>query len=100
MPFDERLFFGATMKPHRGTMILVLGILSIVCCGPLGIAAWLMGSSDLKAMAAGEMDPSGQSHTNIGKILGIIGTAFLVLGIIWMVFMGGLGAMSAARGGN
>jgi len=27
------------MKPHRGTLILVLGILSLVCCGPLGIAA-------------------------------------------------------------
>jgi len=70
------------MKPHRGTLILVLGILSLVCCGPLGIAAWLMGNTDLKEMAAGTMDPTGQGMTNAGKICGIIGTVLTILGAI------------------
>ena len=71
------------MKPHRGTLILVLGILSLVCCGPLGIAAWLMGNTDLKEMAAGTMDPTGQGMTNAGKICGIIGTVLTILGAIF-----------------
>ena len=30
-----------------------------------------------------------------GMILGIIGTIFLVLGVIWIFFMGGLAIMAA-----
>ena len=60
------------MKPHRGTLILILGILSLIICQPVGIAAWIMGNADLKQIAAGTMDPEGKSLTQIGKILGII----------------------------
>ena len=67
------------MKPHRGTLILVLGILSLVACGPLGIAAWIMGNGDLKEMDAGAMDPSGRSTTNAGRICGIISSTVTVL---------------------
>ena len=70
------------MKPHRGTLILVLGILGLIVCGPLGIAAWVMGSGDLKQMDAGTMDPGGRGNTQAGKICGIIGTILMVIGII------------------
>lgn len=30
------------MKPHRATLILVMGILSLVICEPLGIVVWVM----------------------------------------------------------
>ena len=72
----------STMKPHRGTLILVLGILGLVICGPLGIAAWIMGSGDLKQMDAGAMDPAGRSTTQAGKICGMIATILLILGVI------------------
>ena len=70
------------MKPHRGTLILVLGILGLVICAPLGIAAWIMGSGDLKQMDAGTMDPSGRGNTQAGKICGIIGTILMIIGVI------------------
>jgi hypothetical protein len=70
------------VQPHRGTLILVLGILSFVLgCFPLGIAAWIMGSADLKAMQAGEMDRAGEGMTRAGQVLGIICTLLVVLGI-------------------
>jgi len=51
------------MKPHRGTLILVLGIVSIFVCGIiLGPIAWVMGNNDLREMSAGTMDPSGKRH--------------------------------------
>jgi predicted Zn finger-like uncharacterized protein len=66
-------------EPHRGTMVLVLGILSIVIgvIGLfLGIAAWVMGSTDLKKMNRREMDPEGRGITQAGWICGIIGTVW------------------------
>ena len=62
------------MKPHRGTLILVFGILGIVTCFPLGIAAWVLGRRDLKEMEAGTMDPAGRGNTNAGRICGMIAT--------------------------
>ena len=51
------------LKPHRGTTILVLGILSLVfqCAGWIfGIIAWVMANNDLPQMDAGVMDPAGR----------------------------------------
>ena len=80
------------MKPHRGSLILVLGILSLVLCGIFtAIPAWIMGNSDLKAMAAGTMDPSGRSLTNAGKICGMISTILTILGLVVVVILMALG---------
>jgi hypothetical protein len=60
----------ASMKPHRGAIILVLGILGLVMCGVFtGLPAWIMGNGDLKEMDSGVMDPEGRGLTNAGKIL-------------------------------
>lgn len=83
------------MKPHRGTLILVLGILSLVVCAPLGIAAWLMGNGDLKLMDAGQMDSTGRSTTNAGRICGMIGTILFVLGLLGIILIFGLGVLGA-----
>lgn len=64
-------------EPHRGTLLLVLGILSIVVCTILGPIAWVMANGDLKKIDSGVMDPEGRSNTNVGKILGIVGTVLL-----------------------
>jgi len=84
------------MKPHRGTVILVLGILGLVLCMPLGIVAWIMGSADLKDMDAGTMDPSGRGNTNAGKICGMIATILAIVGLVIgvLVFMLGVGLAS------
>ena len=77
-----------SLKPHRGGMLLAFGILGLLCCIVFGILAWVMGSNDLKEMEAGRMDPSGEGMTKAGKILGIIGCALAVLGILaWIAMM-------------
>ncbi|GIW79665.1 MAG: hypothetical protein KatS3mg105_1472 [Gemmatales bacterium] len=80
--FESEGYHSGRVQPHRGTLVLVLGILSLVVCAPLGIAAWIMGSNDLAAMRAGRMDPSGESMTQVGYVLGIIGTVFFGIGIV------------------
>ena len=86
------------MKPHRGTLILVLGILGLVICGPLGIAAWIMGNGDLKEIDAGAMDSSGRSLTNAGRICGMIATILMIVWVLIAIAVFGLGILGAATG--
>ena len=80
--------------PHRGTLILILGILSIVICGFFGPAAWVMGNNDLNEIRAGRMDPEGEGTTRAGQICGIIGTVLLVLQVLCICVPGLIGMMS------
>jgi hypothetical protein len=79
--------------PHRGVLILVLGILGwAFSCVPLGVIAWVMGNSDLWEMECGRMDQTGRGLTQAGRILGMVQTllclvVFLV-GIFVVVFIG------------
>ncbi len=54
---------------------------------PLGIVAWVMGSTDLKAMDAGTMDPEGRSITQAGKIIGMIATILNIIGLFFGLLM-------------
>ena len=81
------------------TVILVLGILSIVCCNILGPVAWIMGKNAHAQLESSGM-PSEANLAKIGMICGIVGTIFLVLGFIWMIAFGGLAAISAMSGGR
>jgi hypothetical protein len=90
------------MKPHRGTLVLVFGILGLVSCGIFGIVAWVMGNNDLREMDAGLMDPEGRANTSAGRVCGIIGTALVAVGLLIFVGIFALGfagaAVSAASG--
>lgn len=86
------------MEQHRGTLVLVLGILSLVLCQILGPVAWIMGNGDLAKMAAGQMDPEGEGVTKAGKICGMIATILLIIGVVVGVLMMVLGFGLAATG--
>jgi hypothetical protein len=88
------------LKPHRGTVVLVLGILGIVVCTICGIIAWVMGNKDLREMNAGIMDPSGRGLTQAGRICGMISVILAIVGIgIWILIMvfAGAGAVMSHR---
>jgi len=88
---DEEIVRG---KPHRGTLILTLGILGVVlsCC-PL--AGWILGGialsmsgTDLQLMARGQMDPTGKGPTQAGKILGIIAVILATITFVVNIILG------------
>jgi hypothetical protein len=88
-PWERRRRAGVRRdcEPHRGVLILVFGIVSLVLglLGlPFGIAAWIMGHRDLKKMSAGAMDPEGRGLTLAGKICGLIGTIFQSFMVVFM----------------
>lgn len=92
----------AFVAPHRGVLILVFGVLSLIVCGPLGIPAWIMGQSDLNRMKVGTMDPEGRGLTMAGMICGIISSVLLVLGfvigILWLIIVFAVLGGAAAAG--
>jgi hypothetical protein len=75
--------------PHRGGLIIALGLIGLVgglfVCGFLLVAgpfAWVMGTADLREMRAGRMDPSGESQVRTGQVCGIISTVILIIGVL------------------
>ncbi len=74
------------LKPHRATTVLILGLVGLLCCGPLSIVAFIFGKNDLAEMDAGRMDPAGRGTTNIGRILGLVGIVFLVIQLVYGFF--------------
>ena len=86
----------AYVVPHRGGLILALGILGWVTCPILSVMAWVMGSSDLREMRSGRMDPSGMGLTQAGQVLGIIYTIFWILGFVLLLFFILLGVAANA----
>jgi hypothetical protein len=72
-------------KAHRAGAIFALGLIGLFICGPLCLAAWVMGSGDLHQMDAGVMDNSGRSLTQTGLSLGRIGTVLWIIGVILFI---------------
>lgn len=85
-------------KHPDATTVLVLGILGLVLCGVLAPFAWVMGNKALREIDANPGRVDGRSEVNAGRILGIIGTVLLGLGILAAVALFGLFAVGAAVG--
>lgn len=72
---------GGYVTPHRGGLILALGLIGFfVSCPIVSLMAWVMGSHDLNEMRAGRMDRSGEGLTQVGQVLG------LILSVLWILF--------------
>lgn len=82
--------YGAAPQPPYGAQpagtsqkaiwALVSGILSLLCCSPLGILAIILGRSAKDEIAT--TGKSGGGMAQAGFVLGIIGLVFLVIQII------------------
>jgi hypothetical protein len=77
---------------------LVLGILSVMFCPLCGPVAWSLGRSAEREVDAASGQLGGRGLATAGKILGIIGTAFLVVLILFLVF--GIVLGSSIEGGS
>lgn len=85
-------------EQSQATTALVLGILSIVVCQLLGPFAWQMGVKELQAIDAGRRPPENRSNANAGKILGIIGTVLLALGLLAIIAVFAIGGLAIFAG--
>ncbi len=86
----------------RAITSLVLGIVGILCCGPLAIVAWILGAIELSDIKKGLSPRAGEGMAKAGMIIGIIGTVLMILGIlVWIALMAmGIMAGVAEQGGS
>src|SRR6476469_7714489 len=67
----------------RATPVLVMGILGLVLCGFLGIAAWIVGRNlKAEAEAAGYPEPG---SCKAGRICGMVSVGLMVVGLAFFV---------------
>ena len=91
--FEDEDDNGSDKRPHRGGLILTLGILSIfLACCPLG--GWILGgitmnmaSTDARLMEHGAMQRSGRGMTKAGQVCAIIGVFLATINAIVGVYL-------------
>ena len=71
-------------EDSQATTILVLGILSLVLCQILGPIAWVMGNNELAGIDAGRRPPQNRGTAQAGRILGIIATVLMIIGVVFL----------------
>ncbi|KAA1397281.1 DUF4190 domain-containing protein [Aeromicrobium ginsengisoli] len=78
-------------KHPQATTAMVLGILGIAVCGFIAPFAWSIGGKAVKEIDANPQAYSGRGEANAGKILGIVGSCILILGIVALIGLFSLG---------
>ena len=71
-------------EDSQATTVLVLGILSLVLCQILGPIAWVMGNNELAGIDAGRRPPQNRGTAQAGRILGIISTVLMIIGVVFL----------------
>ena len=71
-------------EDSQATTVLVLGILSLVVCQILGPIAWVMGNNELAGIDAGRRPPQNCGTAQAGRILGIISTVLMIIGVVFL----------------
>lgn len=83
----------------QAVTVLVLGLLGVLVCGATAPFAWIIGNRALAEIDAQPAVFGGRTETNIGRILGIVGTAILafsallLIGFFGLFVLGGLATM-------
>lgn len=69
-------------EASQASTALVLSIIGLVCCQVLGIVGWVMGNNELEAIKAGKRNPANEGTANAARIIGIVATVILGIGIL------------------
>lgn len=82
----------ASSNSTKSVVALILGILSLTCCGFLsGIPAIIIGRSELKQIEEKKIPESNRTMAKVGMILGIVGSVLSCLGTLVYVALIALG---------
>jgi ABC-type Fe3+ transport system permease subunit len=95
-PYGQQPYGGPPAPTHgSATTALVLGILSLVICSPLGIPAYIIGRRAEREVLASQGSLSGAGLAKAGWILGLIAMILMVLAIVLVVVLIAFGTMSS-----
>ncbi len=87
---------GAVPPNHpKAVLSLVLGIIGLLCCGPVGIAAFIIGRKTEKEIIASNGSLGGAGLAKAGWILGAIAIVLLILGIVFYAILFAVGGFES-----
>lgn len=72
-------------ESSQASTALVVSIVGLVCCQVLGIVAWIMANSELKAIQEGRRNPANEGTATAARIIGIVTTVLLAIGIVFLI---------------
>ncbi len=87
-------------KADGATASLVLGIIGVLLCFICAPFAWSLGRKAERAVDASGGALGGRGEATAGKILGMIGTGLMVIGIIVFIALIAIGASTVDSGGG
>jgi Domain of unknown function (DUF4190) len=71
----------------QATLAMILGIVGVVLCGICAPFAWVIGKRAMNEIDASGGTWGGRGQAQAGFILGIIGSVFLLLAVLYVVFI-------------
>lgn len=84
-------------ESSQAVLVFVLGILGLLMCQILAPIAWAIGNGELRGIAEGRRPPQDRGLASAGRVLGIIGTVLLGLGLLFgllFLVLAGVGVFS------
>lgn len=84
-PYPNQPYAPGPARHPQATTALVLGILGLALCGLLAPFAWYIGGSAVKEIDASPYAYSGRSEANAGRIMGIVGTVLIAVGVVAVI---------------
>ena len=69
-------------EASQGLLALVLGLVGLLLFPPVAPAAWIVGRREVRAVDRGRRNPRNRVLGQIGLVLGIVGSAVLVVGVV------------------
>jgi hypothetical protein len=74
-------------EASQASTALVISIIGLVCCQVLGVVAWVMANNELEGIKAGRRNPANEGTASAARIIGIVGTVLLGLGILAAILL-------------
>jgi len=80
-------YAAAAPNDSQATLALILGIVSVLCCALAGPFAFFIGNGSRNRIQASGGTLGGYGMATAGWIMGIIGTVFLALEILYGIIL-------------
>jgi hypothetical protein len=74
--------YGPVQDHPQATLVLILGILSIVICSLLGPFAWILGKRAVREIDASGGALGGRTQAQVGYIMGMVVTILVIIGVV------------------
>jgi ABC-type Fe3+ transport system permease subunit len=96
-PYGQQPPYGPPAPTHgSATTALVLGILSLVVCGPLGIPAYIIGRRAEREVKMSQGQLAGEGLAKAGWIMGLIAMILMVVAVLLIILFVAIAALSSS----